>query len=78
MYLTFTNHILNFSDFYNFFQVKKTILLVFIVYIKLWHKNNISLAVEFDNAVGKYDVIKIFGSKKEDRKYDRERFTQLL
>lgn len=48
------------------------------MYIKLWHKNNISLAVEFDNAVGKYDVIKIFGSKKEDRKYDRERFTQLL
>lgn len=65
--LTFTNPILNCSDFCHFFvfQVKETTLLVFIVYVRLWHKNSISLAVEFDNGVGKYDMIKIFGRKKK-------------
>lgn len=65
--LTFTYPFLNCSDFCHFFvfQVKETTLLVFIVYVRLWHKNSISLAVEFDNAVGKYDMIKIFGRKKK-------------
>lgn len=65
--LTFTYPFLNCSDFCHFFvfQVKETTLLVFIVYVRLWHKNSISLPVEFDNAVGKYDMIKIFGRKKK-------------